>query len=348
MFNFVRSISSAVLMDNEPVMEHVDAVVESSIDYPQKTLPPEVWELVGGEYRMKKGVKEYITKLLINYKKLDITELAKEIHITGSIGTNQYTEESDVDVHCIVDTQELLDYSETVNAEEKTPEQWVKDVFKWYNDNRQDILGYIETHPVEVFIQLNPAQEYLSDAVYDFYNDKWIKGPSIRSLDYDPYEDYSSVVKDLQDVLGNTDDLLGELKRDVIDYDVINTAMTRLPEDKRDELEIRLKSKLREIETGIEELMANKEEWIKMRKEHLSPDTPEQALEDLEMVKSWKNKNALFKFLGRYQYLRVIKGLEEIMKTGSVKGKDIRKIKNLLGVWNGDKAPVLNKESPDG
>ena len=79
---------------------------ESTIDFPKQSLCPDIWEKVidaesinetwrpieyirAGLLRIAKKIAEY-TKL--PYDKLDI-------HITGSITSNSYTENADIDLH---------------------------------------------------------------------------------------------------------------------------------------------------------------------------------------------------------------------------------------------------------
>jgi len=297
---------------------------ESTIDYPREDLCPNVWDKEGDTYRIKPSVEKKIHELLSVYRELDLTKI-KPIHIIGSLGTNQYKDTADLDVHLVVEDESILPQS-------KSASDWQRDVFRFYKIHRNELDGYVGDHPVEVYLQLNPAQEMLSDSLYDLATHKWLQGPKIVPEDHDPYDIFADIVDDISSVVGDTDKLLGELKRDVIDYDVILTAIKELDGDAKEKLLERLRKKVDEIESSIAVLMKNKKEWIIMRKKSSSPTTEEQAKEDSELAKTWASKEALFKFIGRYQYMRVISELEKMMDDYKISDKEVNVMKSLLGV----------------
>ena len=294
---------------------------ESSIDFPQEDLPKNIWKKVGDSYTIRSEVKDLILSTLGRYTEADLVGIAKEIHITGSIGTNQFTSDVDIDVHLIIGKSEL-----------PTPEATQKAVFKFFRE--EENITYFDEHPIEVYIQLSPDQELLADAVYDMLNDKWIKGPKIVPLDYDPYDDFSGIMKDVEEIAREADISLGELKRDIIDYTVIENALQQLPAGQKIELLGKLSGKLDEIEKGIDELCKTKKEWILMRKRSSQPTSPEQALKDVELVKSWRSENAKFKFLNRYQYMKIISALEKLIEDEEISPEEMEIVKNIVGVDN--------------
>lgn len=296
-------------------------IEESVIDFPKPELDLSFWDKrADGTYTIKPSAKKKILSTLGKYKPLDLHSIAKEIHITGSMGTNQFLDDCDVDVHVIPDVYRL--------PGEKTPLEWQKSIFKFYKDNRE----YIGQHPVEVYLQLNPTQELMADASYDLLDDRWIKGPKFVSQEFDPYEVYRSVVDDVKNIAADADRLFGELKRDVIDYLYIKQVMAELSPNEKQRLKGRLESKLKELEDDVERLMANKKEWIQARRTASRPETPKQALKDIELAKKWSNTNALFKLLNRYQYLRLIEVLEQMMEDEKLDQREIEMLRDLLGV----------------
>ena len=87
---------------------------ESSIDYPvSEGLCPEIWDTsVDGKWLIKPEIKqralELVDKLLAKYH-----VEAKGVNVVGSICSNQYTDDGDVDVHIQVDLPE--DVAEKLN-----------------------------------------------------------------------------------------------------------------------------------------------------------------------------------------------------------------------------------------
>lgn len=294
-------------------------VFESSIDFPRVSLDPTIWSKEDGNYTLRKDVKRKVLDVLKKYPDVPLLEIAKEIHIVGSSCTNQYLDTADLDTHIIPKSNEGW-------SEEKANK-----VIKWFNTNRDKIGGYVGTHPVEVYIQLDPNQDLMSDGCYDLLRDKWLVGPKIVSMSTDPYEDFSHIAQDIRDAVEDADELFGELKRDIIDYDVIKQAMERMSGQDKERLMQKLRGKLKELEINISALYSKRGEWVDARRKASKPESPESALKDVELAKNWKDINAQFKFINRYQYLRTISSLQKLLDDGEVTSNEIGKIKDIMG-----------------
>ena len=298
---------------------------ESSIDYPQVDLDLSIWDKKDDTYTIKPEIKKKILDTLDAYPLYySLVDMVKGIHITGSCGTNQYRNDSDVDIHLIISD----------NAAFYDDEKYLKKVADWFTVNRDKIDGYIGKRPIEVYLQYNANQELMSDGCYDLLTDKWLTGPKLVSLDYDPCEDYTGIAQLLKDTVEDADKLFGEIKRDVIDYDVIKNAAKQLPQEHKQKFLEKLESKLQEIETDIEQLYKERKEWVDMRHNASKPQSPEQALSDVELVRRWKDTNALFKFIDRYRYLKIIKDLKDLLISDD-KGMTPSKVdvvKDIVGV----------------
>lgn len=96
------------------VMMEENIEKESSIDFPVSSgLCSEIWdEVEEGQFKIKGDIKqralELVDKLLARYH-----VEAKGVNVVGSICSNQYTPDSDVDVHIQVDLPE--DVTEKLN-----------------------------------------------------------------------------------------------------------------------------------------------------------------------------------------------------------------------------------------
>ncbi len=293
---------------------------ESLIDFARPGLSPHVWTFENGEYHLSSSASKKILSVLEQVPKNFILGTAAEMHIVGSITTNLYADDTDVDLHIVP----------------RNPDEWSEDdvdtVRVWFEQNRDSIGGYIGTHPLEVYIQTNPNQDLLSEGAYDVKTHKWLKGPKVFSEGYNPYEDFTDIADEIRSSAEDADLLLGELKRDVIDYDTIRAALSKMSPDQRKKFLTTLQGKLEEIEQDIEKLVSMKKEWVSTRKSSSQPTTPEQALEDIEMAKKWRDSNAIFKFLTRYRYLKVIKDLGELIKgDDDLEADDVITIKRIIG-----------------
>jgi hypothetical protein len=295
------------------------ALNDSSIDYPRVDLDPAVWEKEEGFYFLRQEIKDRILYLLDQYPDADLLQRAREIRVVGSIGSNLYLDNTDIDVHVVPE-----DFS-------KWNEVRVKEVQDWYEDN-ESLDIHVGKHPIEVYVQLNPNQDLMSVAVYDVLEDTWIEGPKIVPLDYDPEKEFSHIVDDVRQSVGDADLLVGELRRDVIDYDTIVQAMAHLPAENKGRLCARLKNKLEEIEKDIEQLYLKRKGWVDARHKASRPQTPEQARRDIELAKKWEDINAMFKYINRYNYLRAIEDLEKLIRDDSrITPNEIDIIKGTLG-----------------
>lgn len=309
---------------------------DSMVDFPRPDLDLSVWNKtdshtsdgIPGAYTLKPDVKKKILDTLSKYPDVDLLIIAssggehkEEIHVIGSICTNQYVDDSDIDIHIVVspDSEGFNDgdFQDAVN-------DWFKE-----ESNKQ----FIGKHPIEVYLQFNPNQELMADGVYRLMTGEWLKGPKIVPANYNPYEDFAHVFDDLRPIVQGVDVMLGELKRDVIDYETIKSAITKLPKKERGDLKAALEAKLEEIEQDIQGLYKKRKDLAKSRELASQPKTPEEALKSAELTKEWRDKNAAFKFVARYQYMRVIKELESLLddENGELTGSDVKKVKKIVG-----------------
>ena len=128
---------------------------------------------------------------------LEVEDEVEDITVTGSIANYNWDEnESDIDLHIIMDFDKLSDDPETLkkffDAERKA---WNKEHYEI------SVYGY----PVEVYIQ-DVNEEHHSSGVYSLLNDEWITEPSIDNLsdentDYDNIQNITSSIMTVIDEL---------------------------------------------------------------------------------------------------------------------------------------------------
>lgn len=95
------SVGGAGLIAGAGVAESIKK--ESTIDYPvSEGLCPEVWDRTESGYVIKEDIKqkalEMVDKLLAHYK-----VEAKGVDVVGSICSNQYKDDADIDIHILVE-----------------------------------------------------------------------------------------------------------------------------------------------------------------------------------------------------------------------------------------------------
>ena len=299
-----------------------ESIHESAIDFPSEGLSKDIWDVKGDKYTLKEKIKEQVIKYVKSYPEQDLLLVTKEVHFCGSLATNTYTEFSDFDIHLVIDKSKVKGSAKL--------KELVSKINDWSAANPTEIAGY----PAQLYAQLNEAQDYVGDSIYNLLTDTWVKGPKIHRLTFDPYKFYASILKEVEDKAKECDVKLGELGRNVIDYQSIKYAYDKLPGERKKELKKVLRSKLKEIESIIDNLLSYKKEWVKKRRDVSQPKTVKQALEDEKMAKAWTDHNAIFKFLGKYGYLTVIKELGDILSDNEdpLTSKDINIIKKILNL----------------
>ncbi len=293
---------------------------ESLIDFPQEDLDLSVWQKSEDKYILRPEVKEKIFDVLKAYEPVDLVDIAEEIRIVGSIGTNLYTEDADIDVHIV--PKDISAWTEEKQKETKV----------WFDEHAEEIDAFVDKHRIEVFVQLQSHIDHLSDSVYDVQNDEWKKGPRIVPMDFDPYEDFSNIGDDIKNAVQGTDIVIGELKRDVIDYETIHGVLPRLPKEAQEKLRVRLKGKLEDIEKDIESLHLKRKNWVELRRLGNKAIKSWEDLKNTKLVNDWRDMNAAFKFIARYQYMTIIKELEELLKDEEITPDEVSKIKSIMGV----------------
>ena len=143
---------------------------ESSIDYPvSEGLCPEIWdEVEQGKFLIKPEIKQKALELVdILLAKYHVE--AKGVNVVGSICSNQYTDDGDVDIHIQVDLPE--DVAEKLNNLRK------KETDKIFAGIDLMVGEPGKTHPLEFYFQSNIYGDMGSCGCYDLLHDEWLSGP---------------------------------------------------------------------------------------------------------------------------------------------------------------------------
>lgn len=103
---------------------------------------------------------------------------AKGVNVVGSICSNQYTDDADIDIHIQVELP--TEVADKLNQLRKLEQD---------NIFMGECL-FVGEHPLEFYFQSNLYADMGSCGCYDLMNDKWLSGPQLVALEYDPYEEY--------------------------------------------------------------------------------------------------------------------------------------------------------------
>lgn len=304
--------------------EDWDDAEESTASFPSEDLPLDIWDKTDDSYVLKPELKETILEALKQYPDLDLLDVAKDIKIVGSIGTNLYDEDADIDVHIEPKPEFLADKP----AEEL--EELQRNIMSWFKEERESQGWYVNQHPLEVFFTLSPMSDYFSDTVYDLLTDTWIKTPKKYDMSYNPYTEYGDLFTEIDEVLAPTDLLLGKLHRLVRDYDKMKQGKASSDS---------IQSTLDKVKQTIQALYDTEEKWYEIRKRN-SANLPDELPEDpntLELSKEWKRDNTIFKLIGStYGYKKVISELSALVtEDGEFVDGVFLKLRKILSAFYG-------------
>ena len=276
---------------------------ESIVNVNRSTLDPTVFEINDSpnQPRLLPVVKYQI---LDGIQEIASTIPVQEIYLVGSILTNKYTNNSDIDVSIIVDSADVskIDFEELLV------------ILKKINGK----LATGTTHPINFHIVKDSYDFSKTDGVYDVPNEKWIKVPTNNDIDVQQY--MKCFDSTMNEIISNTE----ELRRTIIDIEEIK----KIPHNTLLELRTLINDKLEQITSNIVSLTMIYKNVRDLRK--LSFDkymTPNEIMQ----IGNKNNlpENILYKLLQKYYYTDFISALDNIIgNKGNIKTSDINKIKN--------------------
>jgi predicted nucleotidyltransferase len=129
------------------------------------SLNSDVWE---DEDFIKSGIKHNIERIARDFiESLGIDVRIDDIVVTGSLANYNWSRFSDVDVHILVDFDEIDENHELVR------ELFTKAHAEW---NRAHNIK-VNDHEVEIYVQ-DIDEPHSSTGIYSILNDKWVKRPN--------------------------------------------------------------------------------------------------------------------------------------------------------------------------
>jgi predicted nucleotidyltransferase len=146
-------------------------------------LCPEIFEKDNtGQYVMKKEIIDKLIEITDSF--IDFTGVDFFVHdviLIGSLANYNWSEYSDVDLHILVDMNEMND-----GAEKSTV---LTDIVKEFFDAKKDVWNKkndikIKNFDVEIYVQ-DVSDEYVSSGVYSVLNNEWVAEPSLKKEDID-------------------------------------------------------------------------------------------------------------------------------------------------------------------
>lgn len=271
--------------------ESVDTIInnrkdESVVDAPvSNELCPDVWEKddeIG--YVLTDDADK--TVAAVCEKVLNVLKLEDySIRIVGSICSNSYSDTSDIDIHI-----------SAPSITEKTSESINKQI------KEIDLSEFhIGVHPFEVFAQPNIYVDMVSVGCFDYLNEKWLVGPMIYDLDFNPIEEY------LEDIMKNLGDLYNDIHSLILDaYDNARLILM-LNSDKSSKLRGKLVKKQREFCKLADDYILK----LKEKRSDVPLVKSEKEALKLREDRKWKIADASLKLMGKLGYIDALKEIRD-------------------------------------
>lgn len=170
------------------------------------TLNPKIWENDKLKSEVRDKLEEIIDQFILELHDNDIPVKVLDARLVGSNASFNYTENSDMDVHLIVNTQEASCDTNVLTL--------LYNYFKSNFNDKYDIS--IHGIPVELYIE-DVGASAVSNGIYSIYDDEWIKYPEpVEVPDIDITDDFAILERRYKNIIEDNDaegaeELLDEL-----------------------------------------------------------------------------------------------------------------------------------------
>lgn len=169
------------------------------------SLNPALFEETGKlKSEVKNKITEIVDEFLNDFIEVEVDLIVKDIILTGSNASYNYTKDSDLDIHIIADISEMEDTAHLYKV--------IYDAYKSAFNKKFNIE--LNRVPVEIYVETQDTP-LVSNGIYSVLNDQWIKEPtkdSIPEVDMElinkhvkPWENrYNNLIKKIN--IESTDD----------------------------------------------------------------------------------------------------------------------------------------------
>jgi hypothetical protein len=188
----------------------------------KESLTNQIFDGSNGNFSMREDVRKRLLEISNDFiESLSIEFFIHDIVLTGSLANYNWSEYSDVDLHFIIDFDEIGNPKNSNSIA-------IHNIFKEFFDAKERVWNEkhnikIKGYDVEVYVQ-DINQEHVSSGVYSILNDKWLVKPERNEPNIDDRkilekgEEYAKKIDRLvklsskQDVVSEIDNLRKKIK----------------------------------------------------------------------------------------------------------------------------------------
>lgn len=197
-YNCISDLTHCVLVDtecgpayihkqNEKCVESLEVELEEDIEK-HDNLNPVIFD---GD-KLRPEVREQSLLIIEEFLKMledfDISIDVKDIVLTGSNASYNYTKDSDIDIHIIADTSKYKDTNKLYPV--------IYDAYKSLFNKKFEIKFY--NIPIELYVE-NQDTPVVSNGIYSIKDNKWIKEPELLDIPEIDLDKVNEAVKPWED-----------------------------------------------------------------------------------------------------------------------------------------------------
>jgi hypothetical protein len=206
---------------SDELLENDEEIVKSFKTKP--TLCPEIFKMDGGGYSIQEDIRKKLLEISDDFiGSFGIEFFIHDVLFTGSLSNFNWSEYSDVDLHILIDIDEI-------DGEENSKSTALHTIMKEFFDAKKNIWNEkhnvkVKGFDVEVYVQ-DVDEEHVSSGVYSILHNKWIimpekLNPNIddrkiieKGIEFSKKIDELLKIDDPKEVIKKIEDLRKKLKK---------------------------------------------------------------------------------------------------------------------------------------
>ena len=182
---------------------------------PKDSLSDQIFEGSEGEFSMRDDIRKKLLEISNNFiESLGFDFFIHDIVLTGSLSNYNWSQYSDVDLHILIDFDEL-------DKDSKKDSVALHSIMKEFFDAKKNVWNEkheikIKGYDVEIYVQ-DVNEEHISSGVYSILHNKWVLEPKKDSPNIDDRkilkkgEEYAKKIDKLVKI-GTTKDVTPEIE----------------------------------------------------------------------------------------------------------------------------------------
>ncbi len=195
---------------------------ETVIDPIQNQLNQKFFNGMKLRRRIRKAMLDLFNHFTEQFTLTKVDQFILEKNFVGSMTSFQWSEDSDIDLHLIIDDEAMAN---EYNATSLEILESLRQVSKQLN-GKLYLLGY----PIEFYVQAKDEPFY-SDGVYDVEYDTWSKVPEIKEFDKDKVKKAKQLAKDYKKYISTK---LKEMHKRYVRYEKDSSDIENIKKLKND------------------------------------------------------------------------------------------------------------------